>query len=211
MAYIQDSQQSVQIQPLSGLLDSSVYLSQNENGRTLTFRLLGLDEIPAGSTATLAGTKPDGNVYSTTGTIDGLTVTVNEDVQMTAVAGTWDAKIKIINDGNTIATARIRFVIDPDPATGVESTSQLEGIVAECQAYAESARSAAYGSPLTASTVSAMTDITRVYVYTGSEDGYTAGNWYYYNGTAWVSGGVYNSLAVEGLCTNVTSGVLYIT
>lgn len=53
------------------------------------------------------------------------------------------------------------------------------------------------GSPLVASTAAAMTDTSRVYVYTGSESGYTAGNWYYYDGTAWTSGGVYNSTAFE--------------
>lgn len=56
---------------------------------------------------------------------------------------------------------------------------------------------AAVGSPLKASTVAQMTDTNKIYVYTGSESGYTAGNWYYYNGTAWVSGGVYNSIAIE--------------
>ena len=54
-----------------------------------------------------------------------------------------------------------------------------------------------YGSPLVASTAAGMTDHDRVYVYTGSETGYTAGNWYYWNGTAWTSGGVYNAVAVE--------------
>lgn len=56
---------------------------------------------------------------------------------------------------------------------------------------------AAVGSPLKASTVAQMTDTNKIYVYTGSESGYTNGNWYYYNGTAWVSGGVYNSTALE--------------
>lgn len=55
----------------------------------------------------------------------------------------------------------------------------------------------AVGGPNVASTVSAMTDASKVYVYTGSETGYTAGNWYYYNGSAWVSGGVYQATAVE--------------
>ena len=54
-----------------------------------------------------------------------------------------------------------------------------------------------FGSPLTALTVADMTDHTRVYVYIGSETGYTAGNWYYWNGTAWTSGGVYNSTALQ--------------
>lgn len=55
----------------------------------------------------------------------------------------------------------------------------------------------AYAGPLTASTAAAMTDKSKVYVYTGSEDGYTKGDWYYHNGTAWISGGVYNAVAVE--------------
>ena len=53
------------------------------------------------------------------------------------------------------------------------------------------------GTPLVAATAAAMTDTTKIYVYTGSETGYTAGNWYYYNGSAWTSGGVYNSVAVQ--------------
>lgn len=55
----------------------------------------------------------------------------------------------------------------------------------------------AMGAPGVAATVSAMTDQGKVYVYTGSESGYTNGNWYYYNGSSWVSGGVYNSAVVE--------------
>ena len=53
------------------------------------------------------------------------------------------------------------------------------------------------GSPLVASAAAEMTDTTRVYVYVGSETGYTFGNWYYYDGTSWVSGGVYNATAVN--------------
>lgn len=64
-----------------------------------------------------------------------------------------------------------------------------------------------YGSPLVATTVAGMTDHDRVYVYTGDEDGYTAGNWYYWNGTAWTSGGVYNATAVETDPTLTESGV----
>lgn len=54
-----------------------------------------------------------------------------------------------------------------------------------------------YGYPFTAATAAAMTDVTKIYVYTGSETGYAAGNWYYNNGTAWYSGGIYNATAFE--------------
>lgn len=53
------------------------------------------------------------------------------------------------------------------------------------------------GAPYIATTVAGMTDKTRVYVYQGSESGYTSGNWYYWNGSAWTSGGIYNSAAVN--------------
>lgn len=64
----------------------------------------------------------------------------------------------------------------------------------------------AVGAPLSASTAAEMTDTTKIYVYTGSESGYTAGNWYYYDGSTWISGGVYNSTAFEADTTLSISG-----
>ena len=56
--------------------------------------------------------------------------------------------------------------------------------------------SSVYGAPSTASTVAQMTDHSKAYVYTGEESGYVTGNWYYWNGSSWVSGGVYNAVAI---------------
>ena len=64
----------------------------------------------------------------------------------------------------------------------------------------------AYGTPLASSTVAGMTDHDKIYVYTGSETGYTSGNWYYWNGSAWTSGGVYNSTAFVADTTLAVSG-----
>lgn len=47
--------------------------------------------------------------------------------------------------------------------------------------------SLASGSPLVASSISGMTDTTKVYVLT------TDGHWYYYDGSAWADGGVYQA------------------
>ena len=67
--------------------------------------------------------------------------------------------------------------------------------------------SRASGHATTANMAADMTDTTRIYVYTGSESGYTAGNWYYYNGTAWVSGGRYtDSVQFETDTTLSVSG-----
>lgn len=50
------------------------------------------------------------------------------------------------------------------------------------------------GSPLVANTAADMTDQDRIYVYAGTETGYTAGHWYYYDGS-WQDGGAYNASA----------------
>ena len=60
---------------------------------------------------------------------------------------------------------------------------------------------ASVGTPLVAVTAAAMTDKNKIYVYAGSEANYIKGNWYYNDGTKWVSGGVYNS---EGFTTDKT-------
>lgn len=65
----------------------------------------------------------------------------------------------------------------------------------------------AVGAPQVAATAAAMTDTSKIYVYTGSESGYTAGNWYYYDGSAWVSGGVYNAVAVNTDTTLSVAGM----
>ena len=95
-----------------------------------------------------------------------------------------------------------------DFQTRVERTlSSAENAVEEAHAVLEQARSF-IGSPLVAETAAAMVDTERIYVYTGSESGYTSGNWYYYNtGTsAWTSGGVYNAVAVDTDTTLSISG-----
>lgn len=69
------------------------------------------------------------------------------------------------------------------------------------------ALTAAVGTPLVAATVSAMTDHNKIYVYTGSETGMTSGNWYYWDGSVWTSGGVYNSTAFTTDTTLSVSGM----
>ena len=57
----------------------------------------------------------------------------------------------------------------------------------------------ANGSPTPVSTVAEMTDESSVYLYTGSETGYTAGKWYYYSTTAsdWLAGGTYGGVPTD--------------
>lgn len=52
------------------------------------------------------------------------------------------------------------------------------------------------GTPTAAATVAEMTDHNKTYVYVGTESGYTAGDWYYWDGTAWTSGGPFQATSI---------------
>ena len=71
-------------------------------------------EIPSGASAVLNGRKPDGNVFAFSGTIENNTVTVDADVQMTAVAGQTVCELSILSDGKVVGTAN--FVLDVEAA-----------------------------------------------------------------------------------------------
>lgn len=56
------------------------------------------------------------------------------------------------------------------------------------------------GTPKPVSRASDMTDTSMVYLYTGTEEGYVAGEWFYHNGvSAWVSGGKYADVNTSAL------------
>lgn len=115
-------------------------------------------------------------------------------------------QIHELNEFAGIPGAGDYLVTDNGTDTSKISASAL---LAETNEEIEALR-AAVGSPLVASTAAAMTNTEKIYVYVGSQSGYTYGNWYYYNGTTWVSGGVYNStafvtdatLSVEGMAAD---------
>lgn len=54
-------------------------------------------------------------------------------------------------------------------------------------------------TPTPVATVAQMTDTSIIYVYTGSETGYTPGDWYYYDGSSssWKSGGEYGAALID--------------
>lgn len=84
-------------------------------------------EIPSGATAVLNGRKPGGNVFAFSGTIADNKVTVDCDVQMTAVAGTVVCELSILSDGKVVGTAN--FILDvkaaPKAPEDVSSESTL--------------------------------------------------------------------------------------
>lgn len=93
---------------------------------------------------------------------------------------------------NSLIANYINPLIDEQTAYNVE-TREILGSQIAAQNNEIAGIRAAVGSPLKASTAAEMNDENRIYVYTGNESGYVNGNWYYYNGSAWASGGVYNA------------------
>lgn len=85
------------------------------------------------------------------------------------------------------------YILSRQKAIGTKTVSEhfddVDGQITELRA--------SVGTPLVADAAIKMTDRTKIYVYTGSETGYAYGHWYYWDGSSWADGGVYNSAAVE--------------
>lgn len=76
-----------------------------------------------------------------------------------------------------------------DPVTAATNAEKIAALKAQVDGLA--------GGVKTVGAVSQMTDHSVAYVYTGTETGYTRGNWYYWSGTAWVSGGTYGGAVTD--------------
>ena len=112
------------------------------------------------------------------------------------------ARVEVaIDEAEAALTQAQQAVMHADAAAQNAQTSENNAEAAAAEAQIR------YGSPLTASEAALMVEENRVYVYTGSESGYTFGNWYYYDGSAWVSGGVYNGSGVNTDTTLTQSGM----
>lgn len=156
------------------------------------------------STGAIVGIKSDGLGIINTATVDSNgRVVVNETEQMTAAAGR--AEFELMIDSAVHGTANFYVLVEPKPGDNADLSETDISMIEQAIEAASTIKP--YGSPLVASTVAGMTDHDKVYVYVGSETGYTSGNWYYWDGSAWTSGGVYNSVAVQTDTTLTLSGV----
>lgn len=180
-------------------------------------------DIPATATAVINAERANGTSHAYMGTInDDGTVTVPLTTWMLALDDFVRCSISIFSadeqklsstsfsievesaeyfgediseDENYDILVRLISDVTETKTACEEATSNAEAAAIAATSAAEEAKEISdyYGSPLVAPTASAMTRTNRVYVYTGSEVGYTKGNWYYYNNGVWESGGAYNS------------------
>lgn len=97
-------------------------------------------------------------------------------------------------DKNVPNDAVFTDTIYDDTAIYTELTAKANtSDVARTYATKQEVQSVASGSPLVASSVSGMTDTSRIYVNTSD------GKWYYYDGSAWSIGGVYQATELSDL------------
>lgn len=167
-------------------------------------------EIPnPGSSVLIRYRKPDGTAglydtledESTAWSISGNVVSFGLAAQMLTVPGIVQVEVHIYTfDSERLTTFRFNLHVSADVIGDSEIISAdyfnvMTATVAEMITIRDQTF-AAYGAPRVAATAAAMTDHSFIYVYTGNESGYTAGNWYYWTGSAWASGGVYNSSTI---------------
>lgn len=69
---------------------------------------------------------------------------------------------------------------------------------------------ASMSAPVSVTTAAEMTDHSKIYLYNGSESGYSSGHWYYWDGTNWVDGGVYSGNALPDYTSSDAGKVLSI-
>ena len=109
---------------------------------------------------------------------------------------------QMVNDG-TLATILGEYVQPRIDAIDQRLTASDNDLQAQINALAS-------GSPLVASSTAGMTDHTKIYVNTSN------GHWYYWNGSAWTDGGVYqstgigeNSVGTSSLKVNLRGEIYY--
>lgn len=115
----------------------TIYLNQYDDDFTLIFTLYIIGStlnIEAGSTAAIRGTKNDGTGYSATATLDGNTVTVNGDKQLTVVVGDSTYELVIEKDGKELSTANFiihveRAALDKDTIISDSKIRELVNVI----------------------------------------------------------------------------------
>lgn len=203
----------------------------DSSGRILRVHLLNNGEpwtVPTGVNTVIRYKKPDliGGFYDTTESgspailfVDGSNRTAVDLVlvgQMLTVAGTVPCELSFYDEtGVKLTTFTWKLIVEPsvindDDVVSSEYYNALTETISEIRNTQEQVK-AFVGAPLVASSKAEMTDHTRIYVYMRStpETGMTNGDWYYWNGSNWISGGIYNSEAIGNAITNSQIDTLF--
>lgn len=180
-------------------------VSQYDKGEVWRFTVVDENgQTYSPSSASILGKKSDGTIITVAASVSGGKVLVTETEQMTAAAGNAVYELRVDNAHGTE-----NFIVDVEENPTNGGTASASDIELIQQAVESAERIASYGSPLTATSSSQMTNHNSVYVYTGTTtSSLTNGHWYYWNGSAWADGGVYNAVAVNWIQSSEIAEVL---
>lgn len=147
--------------------------------------------------------------YNITVTMDQLTVTdATESTPLVTIRKPSGGGSSVTVD-TALSTSSYNAIANAPVATAINtvnaSLTDLEGDVTNLQSQISSVGSI---YPTVVTQASAMSDTTAIYLYDGSEEGYTAGDWYYYNGSAWVDGGTYGTGRISTNGRNLLLNIL---
>lgn len=110
--------------------------------------------------------------------------------------------------------AQVREMIEEGGIGGtsddIENASSVSGSTVSdaLNSLSDEIANVASGQPAPVDTASGMTDTDTIYLYVGSETGYEFAHWYYYNGSAWVDGGLYGDGTAVDIYADGTSLVI---
>lgn len=189
-------------------LREKIEVVQGDTGRVLTCNIIGVDMTNV--SARFYAVKNSGKEIYNNCTVSQNTVTIELTEQTLAEVGIVKCQLDLRKGDQKVQS----FIFDIDVTDSLMAQSEYlssseykvvddladkveknENKIAELDD--KKANKDDYGAPLKAKTVAEMTDKKKVYVYVGTETGYINGNWYTWEETAWVSGGVYNSAAIQ--------------
>lgn len=189
-------------------LRENVEAVQGDTGRTLLCNITGVDM--AGVSARFYAVKKSGKEIYNNCLVAGNKVTIDLTEQTLAETGIVKCQLDLRKGSQKVQSFIFNITVTESLMAQSEYLSSDEYKVVDdladkveknenkiAELDDKKANKDDYGSPLKAKTAAEMTDKKKVYVYTGTETGYINGNWYTWEETAWVSGGVYNSAAIQ--------------
>lgn len=92
-----------------------IHVSQYDKGQTWTITVTedGIPfSIPAGTSVTVQGTKPDNTGFQYSGTASDSVVTFIVQQQMTVLAGEYDCELVLVNGGDQVATINFLLIVE---------------------------------------------------------------------------------------------------
>lgn len=175
-----------------------MHVQQNNIGRValVTLTAGGTVVDPSAYTVTAWATKPDKTVSYAMCEVSNGKVALGFTSQMLAIPGELQVEIRIVADGVDISTPIFIVCVGKSNINNnaIESQDEFtvfQQVLNEVNQLSKEIANLSGGQPTVVFLVSEMTDTNTIYLYAGTEDGYTSGNWYYHDGSAWVNGGRY--------------------